>query len=749
MHRDFFWPGIMTTIQLSLRRTLQLHRPDRAEQDNCMPGTVCITCSINRHWLLLYRLAIALVLVLTATCIAGTVHAQQADSVLLQNDTAALQDVRVAAFATRLRWKDVPASVAVIGRQQLQRFDGTSLVPAMNTVAGVRMEERSPGSYRLSIRGSLLRSPFGVRNVKIYIDDMPLTDATGNTYLNLLDVNHLHAAEIIKGPASSFYGANTGGAVIVQNDTTTSADRHRVRAGITGGSFGMFSEELSWKYSGTSFVSNLQQGHLQQDGYRQQSALRRDAVQWNGRWRLNAAQSLSFLALYSNLHYETPGGITKQQMDSMPTQARQPTAVLPGAVQQNTGIYNRTGLAGVTLHSRIGKAIGNTTTVMANHTGYENPFITNYEKRDEWNYSGRTSFQYRYTGNGIAFTADAGAEAQYGSYGIDVFGNKGGEADTVQYKDEVHATQYFLFAQASLKLGSRLFMQAGISHNNLRYWYQRTTDPAGDYPIIKNAGPTASPRFGVSYVLSPAITVFASAAKGFSPPTLAEVLPSAGNFESELKPEYGWNYEAGIKGAFFANRLELNASLYYFELKDAIVRRNNDAGSEYFVNAGGTIQKGAELWVNYHILRRSTGLVRTLTVWNSLAYQPYRFDQYKSGQNDYSGNPLTGVPRTINVSGLDLKLQGGLFFNATFNFTSSLSLNDANTVKTDPYHLLQCRLGTSFMAGTTAITVFAGGDNLLNEVYSLGNDINAAGNPPRYYNPAPARNFYAGIKLVL
>ena len=35
-------------------------------------------------------------------------------------------------------------------------------------IPGVRMEERTPGSYRLSIRGSLLRSPFGIRNVKVY-----------------------------------------------------------------------------------------------------------------------------------------------------------------------------------------------------------------------------------------------------------------------------------------------------------------------------------------------------------------------------------------------------------------------------------------------------------------------------------------------------------------------------------------------------------------------------------------------------
>jgi len=33
----------------------------------------------------------------------------------------------------------------------------------------------------------------------------------------------------------------------------------------------------------------------------------------------------------------------------------------------------------------------------------------------------------------------------------------------------------------------------------------------------------------------------------------------------------------------------------------------------------------------------------------------------------------------------------------------------------------------------------------LNQLYSLGNDINAAGK--RYYNPAPKRNFYFGMAI--
>src|SRR5207253_1560221 len=140
--------------------------------------------------------------------------AQQKDTTVLHEDTTvtafslnnhALDSVTVTAFNLQSRWQDAPAAMSVITLRQLQLLNNTSLVPVLNTVPGVRMEERSPGSYRLSIRGSLLRSPFGVRNVKVYWTDIPLTDAGGNTYLQLVDISQVQSLEIIKGPASSLY----------------------------------------------------------------------------------------------------------------------------------------------------------------------------------------------------------------------------------------------------------------------------------------------------------------------------------------------------------------------------------------------------------------------------------------------------------------------------------------------------------------------------------------------------------------
>jgi iron complex outermembrane receptor protein len=97
-----------------------------------------------------------------------------------------LQTVIIKAYEQNRQLKEVSAGVNYIGQVQLERFSNANILPALNATAGVHMEERSPGSYRLNVRGSTLRSPFGVRNVKVYWDGIPFTDPGGNTYLNQL-----------------------------------------------------------------------------------------------------------------------------------------------------------------------------------------------------------------------------------------------------------------------------------------------------------------------------------------------------------------------------------------------------------------------------------------------------------------------------------------------------------------------------------------------------------------------------------
>src|SRR5574339_1246898 len=119
--------------------------------------------------------------------------------------TQTLQEITLKAYEQNYRLMQMPASVSLISKNQLTRFNNTTILPALNSKPGIRMEERSPASYRLNIRGSSLRSPFGVRNVKVYYNDIPYTDPGGNTYLNQLGYYNIQSLEIIKGPGSSLY----------------------------------------------------------------------------------------------------------------------------------------------------------------------------------------------------------------------------------------------------------------------------------------------------------------------------------------------------------------------------------------------------------------------------------------------------------------------------------------------------------------------------------------------------------------
>ncbi len=59
---------------------------------------------------------------------------------------------------------------------------------------------------------------------------------------------------------------------------------------------------------------------------------------------------------------------------------------------------------------------------------------------------------------------------------------------------------------------------------------------------------------------------------------------------------------------------------------------------------------------------------------------------------------------------------------------------------------VQLKLGIKHsIAEHAQVDVFAGIDNLLDEKYSLGNDLNAFGD--RFYQPAAPRNWFGGVKI--
>lgn len=663
-----------------------------------------------------------------------------------ENDSVkTLLPVLIKGYESGRSLAETPVAIGFITAKDMERYANTSILPSVNTIPGVRMEERSPGSYRLNIRGSLLRSPFGVRNLKIYWNDIPFTDAGGNTYLNLVDPSTIGSIEVLKGPGGSMYGANTGGIVVLHTDDLpvlkqyTDTRKNRFRIQLNGGSYGSFGEQAQWKYRDDKISSSFTQSHQQADGYRDNSRFRKNVFQWNGQTKFSKKDKLEWIALYTDLYYQTPGGLTLAQMQQNPKQARQI------AIDQKAAIYNKTIFAGTSYTYEFNQHWSNVTSLAFSHTDFKNPFITNYEKRKEDNWAVRSKFIYTKSLGEQDISLIGGAEWLYGYADIDNYDNEKGVMGAVQYKDRLTLRQWFPFVQMEWQLRKKLIVQAGMSTNSNVYHYRRLTEIDNSRKKIK-FDEQFLPRLAILYAANKKLSFYTSVSKGFSPPNREEIRPSGGTINTILQPEFGWNHEVGMKGSLADNRFEFDIAAYYFKLKDAVVRRMNTALADSFVNAGGTDQKGLELRASYSLINNPGAFFSSLKIWSGFTVNDYVFTNYIIGTDNHSDNELTGVPKYISVTGFDVGTSAGVYFHVSLNHTSKLPVNDANDEFAAAYDLLQAKAGWKRqLTPNFNLELFIGIDNALDEKYSLGNDINAFGK--RYYNPSPLRNYFGGLVI--
>lgn len=667
-------------------------------------------------------------------------HGQSTDSVRLT-------EVTVNAYLSNRPLLRLPSSASVIDEPQLKKQSGQSLVPVMNTVPGVRMEERSPGSYRLSIRGSLLRSPFGIRNVKIYLEDFPLTDAGGNTYLNLLDLNAMHSIEVLKGPDGSLFGANSGG--VVRINTINPDTINTVKIGTGAGSYGLFQEYAFVKQTFARNSLAIGEGWQRSDGYRVNSRFDRKYVQLTDQFQYHAKAKLTVLMFYSNLVYRTPGGLTLEQWEKNARDARPAGGKIAGALEQKAGVFNSTFYTGIANKIVLNKTWSHTIALFGSYTDFKNPFITNFEKRKENTWGARTWFQASNNAEGtILIKFHTGLEIAQTKADIKNYYNSLGTAVGLPKSDKLSSNQSFVFGHLMFDFYNKWLLETGLSLNFNSYFFEsfHTTPPFTHASGKREFAPQLMPKLSVSYQMAALIAWRATLSKGYSPPTLAEIRSSTNEVNTSLQPENGWNYETGIRLHTKNNRLWWDVAAFYYLLDKAIVRRSNEAGQEYFENAGGTKQAGIESQLILHLLSGHAPIFKSIDFCNSLTVSRFIFSNYSINLNNYSGNRLTGVPSETVVSGLQIGFPLQLSIFLQHNYTSSIFLDDANSVSADAYHLILLKLGCKLIHKTNFVMELWGGiDNLLNEKYSLGNDLNAAGG--RYYNAAMPRNYFGKLEI--
>jgi len=666
-------------------------------------------------------------------------------SQIKQDTTKKLEEVVIRPYLSTQPLLRTTGAVTVLNKSALERQPNSSLVTALNTISGIRMEERSPGSYRLSIRGSLLRSPFGIRNIKIYLDEFPLTDAGGNSYLNALDLSGIGSIQILKGPQSSIYGTNSGGVILIAPNTPET-DSTQLALNLTSGSFGLFHENLNLSKRWKNYSFSLNQSYQRSDGYRDHSGMERKYFQVHQKWDYSPKANLIALLFYSDLHYETPGGLTAAQYELNPQSSRPAAGIIRSAAEQQAGIYSKTFYAGIKNSWQLNTQFKHVLSVFTSYTDFKNPFITNYEHRKEFTFGIRTYVEYLKKTEDITWRIYLGLEASKTGSNVINTDNNYGIPSTLQASDKLNAVTDFSYAHLNVDIFRKFLLELSVSGNLYQYGYESRA------PVVipkksQSIELQFMPRAALSYLLTKNLSLRTSLSRGYSPPTLAEIRASDNVINTNLQPESGWNYETGMRYQAENKRITLDINGFYYHLKNAIVRRLNENATEYFINTGGTKQWGLEASISALLIKpNTTRIIRALSINSAYTLSHFKFDHYLDRTIDLSGKDLTGVPKNVIVTSIDLQLPKGFYIFLQYNYTSKIPLTDANTVYAKDYHLIQSKIGwKELRIGNIPVEIFAGADNLLNQKYSLGNDLNAAGG--KYFNAATTRNFYGGLNM--
>ena len=165
-------------------------------------------------------------------------------------------------------------------------------------------------------------------------------------------------------------------------------------------------------------------------------------------------------------------------------------------------------------------------------------------------------------------------------------------------------------------------------------------------------------------------------------------------------------------------------------------------------NAGKTRHRGLEVGLSYNWnisknIQLSPFVNYTLT--------DHSFVEFIDEGADFSGNPLTGVPKQRRTSGIQLRLFENIYWNTTHQHVSEIPLTNATDLYSEPFTVFNTRMGyQKKLSEHFIIGVDFGVNNLFDKVYARSVLINTqgfAGREPRYFYPGDERNYYGSLRL--
>ena len=631
----------------------------------------------------------------------------------------------------------VPFSVSRIDGDQIQTASTQlSLDESLQTVPGVFI--LNPNNFaqdsRIAIRGFGARTNFGIRGIRLIIDGIPATTPDGQGSVDAIDLGSAASIEVIRGPSSGLYGAASGGVILIETESGPPTPFMETR--WTVGDYGL----LQGQFKAGGQVGNLNYSvstsHLDFDGYRANNETENTRLNAKFTYDLSPDSSLTALINLIDLPLQNdPGALTYDEAQANPTQARQRN------VNFDSGESVQQEQIGFVYQQTLDDFHAFELKSYYKHRDFANklPFANGGQVAFERNFFGGSAL-YRFNGNRLKLASGIDYDRQEDAR--ENYDNLNGERGPLSLEQDEQIQSLGLFASLSYLLHDTLTLSAALRQDHVEFQVDDSFTADGNDSGERNFEET-SPMLGLTWEARPNFALFANLSTSFETPTSTELAnPSGGGFNSGLSPQTATNFEIGFKGTrlFQERALRYAVTAFHIDIENALVPFEliTSPGRDFYRNAGQSQRTGIEAALQIELLKG-------LTADFSYTWSDFQYDDYVSQNGDFGGNRLPGVPEHFGNIQINYKHDSGIFLRWNTRFTGNFYADDANATTIKAYNVSHLRLGIERIIGSWVLEPFVGINNLFDQSYNANIRLNGFGG--RYYEPAPERHLYTGIRI--
>ncbi|HZK68901.1 MAG TPA: TonB-dependent receptor [Paludibacter sp.] len=670
----------------------------------------------------------------------GKIEAQVKDTI---SHIYQLSSVIITALRVPVKESSVPFSVAVMtARENIQ---GLSLAEAVAGLPGLEVKARYNLSVgdRITNRGFGARTQFGVRGVRIIVDDIPATMADGQTNLEMIDLQDLSYVELLRGAGSSLYGNSSGGVLKLYSNPLPPEPYH-FSLSSTNGCDGLF----RWNSTiGATIAKTKVSGsftNFNYNGYRDHSKadFNRAIIKMSSNF--SPSDILMINAGYVHFVALSPGSLTKLEVEQNPKLAN------PLSVNNNAGENGTQFQASVSWKHRHDTISLLRINIYDSYRSVRNLIVGKIIELPQ-NAGGIDIFYDRKVDiMGKKVDLSVGTEAGFRFNNRKNYINNSGLQGDIFLNQDERVINTGLFTQAIVPITLKIDIAGSIRYDQT---YFGVTDFISSTQNINNSGSRMmkgiSPALGIVYRFLKSLNCFANISTSFETPTSTELANrpgGVGGFNPDLNPSHAVEYEAGLRGS--SNSIfQYDLTFYVINIKDELipfeVLPDVSGGQDYYRNAGSSVHRGAEISLLYYPLP-------SLKTRLSFTYIDAYFKNYVIKEVNYSGNKVPGITPKRIASELTYYTPVKLYASVLTQIFGKVTANDANTANVNSYAIFDLDIGhdgISFGKDKKTKLILSGGiSNIFNTHYISSVTINATAD--RFYEPAPGRSFFLNACLV-